>query len=117
MPADISIREVAPGVTVVELAGRLHAGTNLRSLENTIANLLQEGRRKIVVDLTNVDFIDSSAVGVLMVSAAQTKKAGGRLRIAGAKQRVAELFAIVHLEQVADLSPDVATACNQLEAT
>ncbi|HWF48816.1 MAG TPA: STAS domain-containing protein [Bryobacteraceae bacterium] len=116
MTTDSRTREVAPDITVVELAGRLLTGTSLRSVEFAIQKLLEAGRRKIVLDLSNVDFLDSSAVGMLIVSSAQTRKLGGRMRIAGARSRVADLFAIVHLDQVADLSPDVATACNQLQA-
>jgi anti-sigma B factor antagonist len=111
-----STREVPPDITVVELAGRLHTGSSLSSVQFAIQKLLEAGRRKIVLDLTKVDFLDSSAVGMLIVSSAQLKKLGGSMRIAGARSRVSELFAIVHLDQVADLSPDVATACNQMQS-
>jgi anti-sigma B factor antagonist len=115
MTTESRTREVAPDITVVELAGRLHTGASLRSIEFAIQKLLEAGRRKVVLDLSKVDFLDSSAVGMLIVSSAHMKKLGGRMRIAGARSRVADLFAIVHLDQVADLSPDVVTACNQLQ--
>lgn len=88
----------------------------MRSIEFAIQKLLEEGRRKMVLDLSKVDFLDSSAVGMLIVSSAQMKRLGGRMLIAGAQSRVADLFAIVHLDQVADLSPDLAAACIQLQA-
>ena len=99
----------------MELAGRLHAGTNLRSVEFAIQKLFEEGRRKIVLDVSHVDFLDSSAVGMLIVSSAQMKRLGGKMLIAGAQNRVADMFEIVHLDQVADISPSVAAACMQLE--
>ncbi|HEX4809428.1 MAG TPA: STAS domain-containing protein [Bryobacteraceae bacterium] len=115
MSTEFSKREVAPDITVLEIGGRLHTGTTLRSIEFSVRKLLEDGCRKLVLDLSKADFVDSSGVGMLIVSAAQMKKLGGSMRIAGAQTRVAELFEIVHLAQVAELSPDVATACNELQ--
>lgn len=117
MAREFSTTEVAPGITVFEINARLHTGTTLRSIEFAVRKLLEDGCRKLVLDLSNVDFVDSSALGMLIVSAAQMKKLGGSMRIAGAQSRVSELFAIVHMDQVAELSPDVATACNQLQTS
>lgn len=114
MPTETSVRTIEPGITVYTISGSIHLGNRLLSLETGIRRLIAEGARKLVIDLADLNHIDSAGIGVLMMSNAEMEKTGGQLRIAGASGLVAKSFAIVHLERVAVIEPDVESACRSL---
>lgn len=104
------------GVTVCEIAGRLHMGNLLISVESSLDRLIQQGARKLVLDLTRLDFIDSAGIGTLVTVNGRLETAGGRMRIAGARGAVAKAFGIVQMSKIVPLDADVATAETQLNA-
>ncbi|MGA2215994.1 MAG: STAS domain-containing protein [Bryobacteraceae bacterium] len=103
-------------VTVVELSGRLHLGNSLTYAENAISRLIEGGTRKLVIDLTQLDYMDSSGLGMLIFSGGRMQESGGRLRVAGAKGTVARVFQIAHADQVLQFDVDLETACRNLAA-
>ena len=104
-------RNVEPGITVVEISGQLDLSNNLLAIESLIAKLMEEGVRKLVVDLTGITYIDSAGIGVLISFSRQMDGAGGRMRIAGAQGSVAKVLDTVHIERIVQIYPDVASAC------
>jgi anti-sigma B factor antagonist len=98
------------GVTVVEISGRLNLGNSLISIETAIKRLIEQGARKLVVDLSDVNFIDSSGIGMLVACAGQMEQSSGRIRIAGAAGVVAKAFDIVHMERITPLDENVEAA-------
>jgi anti-sigma B factor antagonist len=107
-------RQVAPDITVIEISGRLGLGNALLAIENSINRLIQDGTRKLALDLTGLQSIDSSGIGVLVSSSGQMERSGGRLRIAGAQGAVAKSFELVHMGRIAALDPDVESSCRHL---
>jgi anti-sigma B factor antagonist len=107
-------RSVEPDITVVELSGHLNLGNNLISIETLLRRLVTEGSRKMVLDLANLDYIDSAGIGMLVASNGHMDSSGGQLRIAGARGSVAKVFDVVHLERVLRMDADVGSACAQL---
>lgn len=113
--ADIlKTRAVEPGTTVVEISGRLHLGNTLTYMETGVKRLIAEGCRKMVLDLTELSFIDSAAIGMLISCNGEMEQAGGVLRIAGARGTVAKTFEVVHMGRIVGLDEDVAGACGKL---
>jgi len=102
---------VAPDITVFEISGRLNLGNLLQSVEHSIHNLIQSGVRKLVIDVTGMTSIDSSAIGMLVSSGGQMDKLGGQLRLAGAHGPVAKVFEMVHMARIVPVDADLATAC------
>lgn len=102
---------VEPGITVFEITGRLTLGDLLRSIEQSLQNLISSGVRKLVVDLTGLTFIDSSGIGVLVSCGGLMDSQGGQLRLAGAQGPVAKVFEIVRMRQILPMDPDLASAC------
>ena len=117
MITETKTRQVEPDITVFEISGRLSLGNTLLSVENAVKRLIYEGSRRMVLDVSGLEFIDSAGIGTLLSCAGQMEKEGGRVRIAGAKGRVKHAFEIVHLDRVAPNDPDVATACRTLQAS
>ena len=117
MITDTKTRQVEPDITVFEIAGRLNLGNTLISVESAIKKLIADGSRRMVLDVSGLEFIDSAGIGTLLSCAGQMEKDGGRMRIAGAKGRVKHAFEIVHIDRVAPIDGDVDTACQTLKAT
>ena len=114
MQTQANTRQIEPDITVVALTGRLSLGNTLYSMEGSILKLITGGSRKLVIDLTELKYIDSAAIGVLLGCHGEMGKAGGRMRLAGANGAVEESFRIVRLEQVVPLDPDVPASCTAL---
>lgn len=106
--------QVEPDITVYELSGRLSLGSASQALEWKLGALPGEGVRKLVVDLSKLQSIDSAGVGILVMVAGKFADAGGAVRIAGAQGAVANVFSIVHMDKIATLSPSVTDACQSL---
>ena len=109
-------RSVEPDITVIEISGHLNLGNNLISIETLLKRLMNEGARKMVLDLAGLDYIDSAGIGMLVASNGHMDAAGGRLRIAGAKGSVAKVFEVVHLDRVIEIDADVTLACAGLSS-
>jgi len=108
------IRQVEPDLTVVELTGHLNLGNELMTVESSIRRLIDEGARKLVMDVTNLDYIDSAGIGMLVGCNGQIERAGGKMRVAGAQGAVARVFEVVHLDRITSLDADVDSALKNL---
>jgi len=101
-------------VTVVEMSGRLHLGNSLSYAENAINRLIDGGTRKLVIDVAQLDYIDSSGLGMLIYTSGRMEQSGGRMRIAGAGGVVARVFEIAHADRVLQFDADIVSACRNL---
>jgi anti-sigma B factor antagonist len=107
-------RRVKPDITIMEIAGRLSLGNTLLSIENSMKRLIDEGSRRMVVDLAGLNSVDSSGIGMLVSCFAPMEQKGGHLRIAGAQGSVLKVFETVHLDRIVPMQPDVELACGDL---
>jgi anti-sigma B factor antagonist len=105
---------IAPDVTVYEISGRLNLSNTLLTIENAIRGLIDGGTRKMVVDLSNLNSIDSAGIGMLVSCSGHMEHHGGKLRVAGAQGAVAKVFAMVHMDRILPLDADLATATSAL---
>jgi anti-sigma B factor antagonist len=97
-------------ITVITLEGNLMGGPDATTLNSTLHQLLGEGSRRIVLDLSGVQFINSSGLGLLIGGVNTMRSAGGSLKVAGASEKVRTLIKITKLEQVFELYSTVAEA-------
>ena len=111
---EMKLSQVDPGITVAAIIGRLTIGNLLLSMQNSICKGVDGGAKKLVVDLTNLDSIDSAGIGMLIHVQGHINQAGGQVRVAGAKGAVARSFEIVHMHRVMQLDPDLESACASL---
>lgn len=108
MPVQFSTRQVEPSITVLGLAGRLTLGNRLAEIEHAIKNLIEKGARKVVLDLTQLTFLDSAGIGMVMLCAGLSKEAGGRLLIVGADGHVRRVLELTHVHEVVPMFSDLA---------
>ena len=96
MALKISQREV-DGVTVVALDGRIVLGEESNALREKLKGLLAEGKKKIVVNVNNITFIDSAGLGTLVASHHTAKKEGASLRLCHLDNKFQQVLQITKL--------------------
>jgi anti-sigma B factor antagonist len=104
-----------PDITGISCAGRFTLGNRLSEMEGLVHSLIADGVRKLVLDLTHVEFVDSAGLGVIMRAFGEIEQAGGQLRIAGAGEQVQRLFNITHTGAILTLDPDLVTSVRKMQ--
>ena len=117
MILSIEQKRIEPDIVVVELNGRITMGSDSQKIEWGLAQLLKENHRKVIFDLTEVCYLDSSGVGILVMCDAKLKKAGGKLCIAGARGMVQEALAKTSVNKIVQLYPTVSQAAEDFRVT
>lgn len=109
MPLRATPRDAGP-VTVVDLSGRITLGDGSALLRKTIRGLLQDGRKQILLNLADVDYIDSSGIGELVSGFTAVKNQSGELKLLQLTKKVRDLLQITKLYTVFDIYTDEDTA-------
>ena len=105
MALDIQQRE-REGITVLELNGRITVGPEASALRDKCAQLAAEGKKNIVLELSKVDFIDSTGLGALVICATSLRKAGGNVKLVNLNRRNVELLVMTKLATVFEMFGD-----------
>lgn len=106
----VEAKQLESGVTVVTISGRMAMGGETERLDATVKGLLQQERKNFVFDITGLDYVDSSGIGMLVSCLTNVKKAGGELKIAGANPRIRRIFAMTGVESMMPMFESVAAA-------
>lgn len=106
----IETRELTPDIVVLEIAGRITLGGESKQLDWAVDKLIGEGRKKVIFDLSGVTSIDSTGIGIVVMSSGKIKKAGGELRVAGATAHVEDVLKMTNVNQIVALHPTTAAA-------
>ncbi|MFY9528604.1 MAG: STAS domain-containing protein [Candidatus Acidiferrales bacterium] len=96
----------AGGVAVVDMSGRITLGEGSAALREMLRDLLANGHNKIVLNLADVDYIDSSGIGELVSGFTTTRNAGGELKLLHLTKKVHDLLQITKLYTVFDVHSD-----------
>jgi anti-sigma B factor antagonist len=104
-----STRQVG-GVTIVDLSGRITLGEGSVVLRDNIRDLLSKGDKKILLNLGDVSYIDSSGIGELVSAYTTVRNQGGELKLLNLTKKVHDLLQITKLYTVFDIKDDEAAA-------
>lgn len=110
----ISTREVSH-VTIVDINGRITLGEETGLLRDTVRQLIAAGKKKIVLNLAQVDYIDSSGVGELVSSFTTVRNAGGELKLLALTKKVQDVLYVTKLYTVFDIKDDEFTAVKSFD--
>jgi len=97
-------------VTVVDVAGRITLGEGSSALRDTLRDLVGKGQKKILLNLGDVTYIDSSGIGELVSGFTTVTNSGGQLKLLGLNKRVKDLLQITKLYTVFDVHEEEAAA-------
>jgi anti-sigma B factor antagonist len=98
------------GVTIVDMSGRITLGEGSVVLRDTIRDLIGKGQKKILLNLGDVTYIDSSGIGELVSAFTAVRREGGELKLLKLTKKVHDLLQITKLYTVFDIKDDEATA-------
>jgi anti-sigma B factor antagonist len=98
------------GVAVVDMSGRITLGEGSVVLRDTIRDLIGKGSKKILLNLGDVTYIDSSGIGELVSAFTAVRREGGELKLLNLTKKVHDLLQITKLYTVFDIKDDEATA-------
>ena len=96
------------GVAVVDMSGRITLGEGSVVLRDTIRDLIGKGSKKILLNLGDVTYIDSSGIGELVSAFTAVRREGGELKLLNLTKRVRALLQITKLLTVFDITDDEA---------
>jgi anti-sigma B factor antagonist len=105
----VSTRQV-DGVTIVDCSGRITLGEGSVTLRETVDQLLSKNQKKILLNLGDVNYIDSSGIGELVRAFTTVRKQGGDLKLLNLTKKVHDLLQITKLYTVFDVRDDEAAA-------
>jgi len=112
VPFSASIRQNGQ-ISLVDLKGHLTSFESV-GLRDTITNLIRQGRKRIVLNLSELEYLDSSGIGQLVRNYLTVIKAGGEMKVVGLSARVEEILKVTKLSQVLAECQDEETALRSL---
>lgn len=94
------------GVAIVDFSGKITLGEGSSTLRRTIRDLVEQGHRKILLNLSDVDYIDSSGIGELVTAFTTVRNAKGELKLLQLTKRVHDILQITRLFTVFDVQSE-----------
>jgi anti-sigma B factor antagonist len=116
MSMKIRIRQ-ANGVTIVDCMGRVDHGVGTVVLRDAIREVLSIGQTKILLNLGEVNYIDSSGIAELVSACTAVRKQGGDVKLLNLTKKFHDAFQITKLYDVFDVQDDEAGAIKSFNPT
>ena len=108
---DIS-SEVIGDITILKLSGNIVGGPESITVNQTLSNLIDDKKVNVILDLSGIDFMNSSGLGVIIHSANQLKQNSGSLKLANVSDKIKHIMKITKLDSVFDSYESVESAVN-----
>jgi len=105
----VKTNETENGV-VITLEGEMMLGYSANDFHEAIENAMNNNKKKIVVDLSKVQFITSWGIGILMYGHTTTTNLGGKFKLVGVSEKICEIFKKIKIENVFERYPSVEDA-------
>jgi anti-sigma B factor antagonist len=102
-------------VTVVDVEGRITLGEGATTFRDTIRDLANAGKKKLLLNLAEVSYIDSSGIGEMVSAFTSVTNAGGQVKLLNLTKRVKDLLQITKLYTVFEVFDDEATAVRSFQ--
>lgn len=104
------------GVSVVTLDGRIVLGEESNSLREKLKSMLVEGKKKIVLNMVNIKYIDSSGLGTLVAAHVSAKTQGASVRLCNLGKKFHEVMQITKLLTIFDVYDTEAAAVSSFQS-
>jgi anti-sigma B factor antagonist len=111
MPLEVRQRDVE-GVLILDLQGRLVVGPEASDLRRRFTQLIDQDAKRVILNLKQVDFIDSTGLGTLVIGHSTLEHAGGAMKLLNLSKRSAQLLILTKLSTVFQMYDDEQAAIN-----
>jgi len=97
----LKIKErIRDGVVILELHGKLMGGADAATFNDTLKTLLHEDHKNVLVDLSRINWVNSTGLGILISGYSTVKKSGGDLKLLHVSDRIESIFMVSKLHTV-----------------
>ena len=100
MVLQINREQIPPDIIVLQVAGKLVLGRDAKELEWVVDELVRTPAAKIILDVTDLNFVDSTGIGIIVMCSSKVKGAGGQLRVAGSRGMVDEVLRRTRIDSI-----------------
>lgn len=97
------VQQEREGIVILAMKGRITVGPEATALRERVASLSSAGERNLVFNLAGVDYIDSTGLGALVMSASSLRKAGGNVKLVSLNRRTIELLVMTKLATIFEI--------------
>jgi anti-sigma B factor antagonist len=114
--AELEVNQRQAGdVTILDMSGAVRIGEGSVTLRDAIRGLADEGKKKIILNLAGVNYVDSSGIGELIANYTTVSRQGGQLKLLNLTDRIQNLLVITKLLTVFDAYEDESEALKSFE--
>ena len=111
--SEVHIRERQVGdVSILDVDGNIIIGESADTVGDTVRRHLAEGRRKILLNMAQVRWVDSRGIGELVAALVTVTREGGQIKLLKVKENVEELLAVTKVDTIFDIYDDELAALN-----
>ncbi|RKX28902.1 MAG: anti-sigma factor antagonist [Candidatus Zixiibacteriota bacterium] len=103
------------GVIVLEPKGKIMGGPDATLLHDKLHEIIEAGKKKVVIDLSKVDWMNSTGLGILISSYSTLRKSDGELKLANVTEKIQSLLTITKLVTVFDAHDSVEEAISSFK--
>ena len=90
------------GIVILEPKGKIMGGPDATALRESVRDLINEDKKKVIIDLAGVDWMNSTGLGILISCLTTLKNAGGELKLSNVTEKIKSLLTITKLITVFD---------------
>jgi anti-sigma B factor antagonist len=105
------------GIPILTVSGEMYGGPENYRLKEMIAELAEQKKLNLVIDMAKVKWLSSTGIGILVASNVAYQKAGGRIRICNVNQRILSLLGITKLNVLFEVHDSVNSAISAIQAS
>jgi anti-anti-sigma factor len=106
MPVSANIENLPKGIAVITLSGGLTLGTSLKIVDSQIQATIADGVTRMVIDMTDVEYVDSAGLGMLVYTYGTLNEKKGALRLCGVTPRVMALLQMTKTDVLLAIDQD-----------
>jgi len=117
MHVSATIEKLPEATAVITLQGNMTLGTSLKVADSQVHGAIDDGFTKIVIDLTEVDYVDSAGLGLLIFTYGTLNEKGGALRLCGVAPRVLSLLQLTKTDSLLPIDQTRAESLSALAAS
>ena len=111
----IKRKRIEPDIVLLEISGRITLGRECQDVEWAVEGLIRDSEKKVVFDLSELNYVDSSGIGIIVMCCGKMRVAGGEVRLASLQPRVAEVMKVTKLDQIMQFYPTAAAAAENFD--
>jgi anti-sigma B factor antagonist len=100
------------GIKILNLTGRITTGEEAMLFRETIQKLAASGSNRLVLNMGDVDYIDSTGLGAIVMCSTAVRKTGGQMKLLNLNKRTVELLVMTKLATIFEIFSDVQDAVN-----